>query len=260
MPPGFEIEIVIMSWLGLAPRARAIAAALEPAGASRMRVVYSLESPDAPDETGPGEWIRVPNTHFFGRKFARSIEASEADVLLVIQSDAGCESWPELFERCRSAFEEQPDLGIWAPAIDFTPWAPRQVDLGPIAGSLTQVAQTDGVVLAVSRRVVDRLRTLDYSSNNIGWGIDSIAIAFSYAYGMLVVRDNSVTVGHPWTRSYGSREARAQWSVFLEQMTDRERNAHRLLSRFTGENQVIRGRLLRARWFLAHAARRGKAL
>jgi len=89
--------------------------------------------------------------------------------------------------------------------------------------SLISVRQTDGIVWAMSERVIDRMRQADYSGNRLGWGIDGMAIAFAYANNMLVLRDTALLVDHPRGQGYGQEEATEQLMWFLNQMTPQEK-------------------------------------
>jgi hypothetical protein len=189
------LDVVIISWQGQHENAAHIARALIDAPDLRVFVIYSNAAEAA--ETGAGEWIGVPNAHFFGWKFRRALDCvrEDARAMVIIQADARAADWSGLLARCSKCFKGMPDLGLWAPRITYTPWIPQRVDIAPVAGTdLMQVAQTDGIVLGLASPVVARLRQLDYGDNNLGWGIDSVAIAFSLAHGLMVVRDDGCRV------------------------------------------------------------------
>ena len=233
-----RLDVVIISWQGQHENAAHIAQALSAAPDLRVVVIYSnaAETP----ETGAGEWIQVPNAFFFGWKFRRALDCvrEQAPAMVIVQADARASDWAGLLARCIERFEEMPDLGLWTPRISYTPWTPRRVDIAPIAGTdLMHVAQTDGIVLGLARPVVARLRQLDYGANNLGWGIDSVAIAFSFAHGLMVVRDDSGQVQHPECRGYDRRLALQQWQQFLLQMTEAEKCIHAFICRFTEDRR-----------------------
>jgi hypothetical protein len=72
-----EIHAAIISWDGYGDAARQIAGAVAPCVTS-LRVIYSNRA--EAQETGPGDWIAVANTDFFGAKFHRAIETHEAGI------------------------------------------------------------------------------------------------------------------------------------------------------------------------------------
>ncbi len=238
-PASEPLDVVIISWQGQHENAAHIAHSLSDAPDLRVFVIYS-NAAEAP-ETGAGEWIQVPNAHFFGWKFQRALDCVRADALamVIIQADACAADWTGLLARCHERFKGMPNLGLWAPHIAYTPWIPQRVDIAPVAGTdLMQVAQTDGIVLGLASPVVERLRQLDYGDNNLGWGIDSVAIAFSFAHGLMVVRDDGCRVQHPKSRGYDWRLAVAQWRQFLLQMTEAERCIYAFMCRFTEDRRL----------------------
>jgi hypothetical protein len=236
IPATPSLDVVIISWQGQHENAAHIARVLDAQPGLRVAVIYSnaAETP----ESGAGEWIQVPNSHFFGWKFRRALECVRSDsaAMVLIQADARAADWPGLLSRCAARLRDVPQLGLWTPHIAYTPWIPQRVDIAPVAGTdLMQVARTDGIVLALARPVLDRLRQLDYDANNLGWGIDCIAIAYCFAHGLLVVRDDGHHVDHPRSRGYDERVALAQWRHFLLQMTEPERCIDAFVRRFTEE-------------------------
>ena len=67
-----RLDVVIISWQGQYENAAHIAHALSEAPHLRVVVIYS-NAQEAP-ETGAGEWVQVPNAHFFGWKFRRALD------------------------------------------------------------------------------------------------------------------------------------------------------------------------------------------
>jgi len=234
--PRFLLNVVIIGWQGFGEKAQHIAEGLAQAPDVLLRVIYSNAA--EADETGPGEWIKVPNSHYFGLKFRRAVADFQGDALVIIQADAACDDWPQLLQRCRQAFAANAALGIWAPKIDYTPWTPERVDIRPDpSGSMTHVAHTDGIVTAFSSAVVRRLQALNYDDNNIGWGIDWIAICHCYTQGLQVMRDDGLLVLHPPSRGYDTRQATRQWLEFMGQMSAAEQSMFEILKRYTHEKK-----------------------
>ena len=97
----------------------------------------------------------------------------EADLMLVITGDVSCNDWMQLVRKCQESFSSFPGLGIWAPLIDYTSWKLPVTLLERLENSsLTLVAQTDSIVFALNRSVIERLQEFDYGNNVYGWGID----------------------------------------------------------------------------------------
>ena len=215
------LHVNILAWVGHEEKAQAIELAVAE-HADQVSVIYSV--PDTPPPI-PDHWITVDYDCFFGCKFERALRLHEGGILLQIQADASFPDWGHLIARCRFAFEHSPDLGVWGPDIDYTMWTidrVRIIDVDP-KNSLVAVRQTDGIVWAMAEPVVARMREADYSGNRLGWGIDSMAIAYAYSHNMLVLRDMSLTVDHPQGKGYGREEAAAQLGEFLTQLTWQER-------------------------------------
>lgn len=234
-----DVHIVVISWVGMAERSRRIAAALD-GHAGRLTVIYS--NPDEAEERGAGDWVRVPNSHFFGRKFEAALARHpEAMHLLLIHADTDCDDWPGLVDRCARAFAQVPELGVWSPDFDHTGWATPDVAIGPVAGTtLLHVVQTDAIIVALAPAVAARMRRLDYRANNLGWGIGWAAVSHAYARGLIVARDTGLVLRHMVTRGYDSPEAAGQMQVFLTQLTEAERVQMTLLLAWHGQRRRAR--------------------
>jgi hypothetical protein len=195
--------------------------------ADQVSVIYSV--PDNPPEM-PAHWNKVGFECFFGCKFQRALELHREGVMLQIQADAHSEDWGGLVQRVRETFTRYPDLGVWGPSVDYSMWTLDRVFLSDFdkERSLVAVRQTDGIVWALAPQVIQRMRQADYSRNRLGWGIDSLAIAFAYCHGLLVLRDTSVEISHPKGKGYGREEAAAQLEDFMGQFSFAERLMLRL--------------------------------
>ena len=217
-----RVHAVIIGWEDKNDRARAIAALLEPV-VSKLTVVYSNAAET--DLTGPGDWLRVPNADFFGRKFYRAIEAFDGDIFLLVHADTDYADWPALVRRCTHCFTALPQLGVWSPDFTYTPYPTIDVALLPLPlEGLVTVAQTDGIVFALSAPVVDRMAQLEEKGNNLGWGIDRAAAACARTTGRLVVRDQTLLVRHDISRGYMGEAAGEQMWAYLAQLTLAERD------------------------------------
>ena len=233
-PPAPPLHVSVLSWHGMHARAHAIAAAIAPALGPRdgLHVIYSNHGDT--DETGPGQWEQVPQSWYFGAKFAHSLaRAGDAPAMLQIQADAHHGDWPALVARLRAALRDQPRAGLWAPDLDWTPYpsdlaAEARVGAGP----LWHVTQTDGVVWALTAPVMAALGRLDYTMNPLGWGIDYTAATLARTDGLSVLRDTGIHVDHPRTRGYSDDGAERGMAEFLEQLPPATRRAVRTRQAF----------------------------
>lgn len=226
-------------------RGRAIAAAVRD-HVRHLTVIYS--NPAGTHESGPGDWVPVPDSHVFGRKFDAALRGHRDSILLLLHADTHHDDWPRVVRACAAAFAARADLGLWAPDFDNTQWPTPDVALAPIRGTpLTAVIQTGAIVVAFAPVVCERLRRLDYSGNNLGWGIDWAAIAFCHTNGLLVGRDTGLTVHHDPSRGYGGGAAFDQMTAFFGQLTQPERIQIMLLRNSYSQRREARraGRLLR---------------
>ncbi len=189
-------------------------------------------STDPIPEQADWEWIKVDPSCYFGHKFAHALSHFTGDVLLQIQADASHPNWGAVADLCRRRFAEIPRLGIWGPELDYTVWPSGGVQLYKLDDpQLAGVVQTDCIVWAMRSNVVNYLRRLDYSKNNLGWGIDWAAIAHCYACGTLVLRDSAAKISHPKGTGYDRAEADRQMAWFLNQIGFAEKIQYRLLTK-----------------------------
>jgi len=220
------IDAYIFSWTGFHARAATIAKALLER-VNRVTVVYSDREDDV--STGEGRWIRVPNQYFGGKKFERCLAEFNGDIMLLITADAQRDNWASLINACGQAFTRNGAIGVWSANVKYSPWHLKRTSLSMIENtSLHLVTQTDSIVWAISKDTVGRLAQLDYSRNNIGWGIDTIACAYCHATGRLVTVDEKVTAFHPLAKGYDNLDAIRQYAAFLNQMSAEEKRQYNI--------------------------------
>lgn len=211
------LHAVVISWEGFGEKARAIAQALEGA-VERITVIYSNKA--GTPENGPGTWVQVPQSCYFGAKFQTSLDlVDDTETMLQIQADAHSDDWPALAAACRQCFAQHGNIGIWTPDINWTPWPSEVVGRGLVwQTNLLMVDQTDGIVWAIHPTLYPALRALDYTRNNLGWGIDWIALLETRKLNKMAVRDLSIKVQHPKTRGYHNAEAAQHMKNFIGQL------------------------------------------
>lgn len=223
-----KLHTVIISWQGQEENAKHIADCV--AGHTDfLSVIYS--NAENQDQTGSGNWHKVPNDWFYGKKFHQALQLNQGDIHLQIQADARSNDWPNVLRHCKQTFISTPNVGVWTTETDHTPWPTKRVSICPYPHNpdLLLVTQTDGIVWALSRQLIQWLAKMDYDSNNLGWGMDWAAAAHAYSNNLLVVRDTRVLINHPVGRGYGKEEARKQMDLFLLQLTPTEVSVKKLL-------------------------------
>ncbi len=232
------VEAFIISWSGKLESARRIARALV-SEIESVTIIHSDNFYGENDNNEPFAIHRVDDSYFFGKKFGEIFKVrTPSKSFLLIQADAEFEDWPELIMKLRHALESFP-IGVWAPNVVHSSWRTPKVHVRSLNQTgLIQVTQTDGIVFHVSSEVANQLATFDYTKNNLGWGVDWVAILSALTIGQLVVRDTTVTVRHPRGSGYHQEEAHQQQEEFLDQLTDAQkallvllRRSHRLSSR-----------------------------
>ncbi|WP_136413182.1 hypothetical protein [Herbaspirillum sp. ST 5-3] len=200
--------------------------------ADQVSIVYSDSDPDLRLQANCN-LIRRPNDLFWADKFKACLDACDSDLMLVIHSDCQCDDWGDLIQKCLSANREIPNIGVWAPMIDYTPWSPARTNIAAVnSTSLQIVAQTDGIVFCLSQPVQERMRSASYDENLYGWGIDWMFICHSFSTDKLVVVDTSILVNHPKSSGYQREIAGNQMSKFLHQLSAGELVQYQLLNAY----------------------------
>uniref|UniRef100_Q3ASL0 Glycosyltransferase 2-like domain-containing protein n=1 Tax=Chlorobium chlorochromatii (strain CaD3) TaxID=340177 RepID=Q3ASL0_CHLCH len=226
-------NIFIISWAGQHENAIFIANQISFV-TNKITIVYSDPNSDFLLDV-PCVLIKRPNDLFWGDKFEASLHACKDDFMLVIHADCKCDDWKGLVIRCNEIFSKNKDIGVWAPKIEGTPYYLERTKIASIeynALSLSLVAQTDGIVFALSLPVVNRMKKINYMNNKYGWGIDWIFCCTAYALNLMVVVDEKHTVIHPLHRGYDTRQAVMEMNTFLKQLTTVEFIQYRLLSSY----------------------------
>jgi hypothetical protein len=226
-----RVHAFIICWPGQEESARRIADAVQHA-VEYLTVIYSNQTETT--EKGAGDWVKVPNEWYYGKKCQECLRLHAGEIMLHITADVATPDWPQLVSRCKSMHAQYENLGVWAPDIDYTDWNLETVRIADLKDSqLVFVAQTDSIVWSLSAPVVKRLQELDYECNNFGWGIDWLAISYATANNLLVLRDLSVKIMHPKGTGYGGSLASRQMYLFLAQMTPQEKVQFTLLHAYT---------------------------
>lgn len=240
-----SLSVYIISWLGQHNNATLIAEKLL-AITNNVTIVYSDPDPifslDAPCTL-----IRRPDALFWEDKFKSCLDACGEGPILLIHADCQCDDWTQLFKRYLAARMQFGNIGVWAPKISGTYYNLSVTKIATVSRSdLKIVALTDGIIFALSRRVVSRMRKVTYGNNPMGWGIDLLFCSFAHASNQLVVVDSAVEVQHPKSTGYDVKTAQAGMLNFFEQFSLNERVQAELLRSFvrSGQRNILEQREL----------------
>ncbi|RWE27248.1 MULTISPECIES: hypothetical protein [unclassified Mesorhizobium] len=227
---GLRIHTIIFCWPNKVDNVTRIYQQARLRSAKATVIDSSLDP--IPEGVTNDDWLKIDSSHYYGMAFKRALECFDGDILLQIQGDVLADDFGKLVDLCYKRFYNDSSLGIWSPEIDNTAFPTRNVEIMNTRDPhLKVVAMTDCIVWALTVSVVRFLRTLEYSDNNLGWGIDWAACAYSFANKLSVMRDASVSVIHPPGSGYGHEEARRQQAMFLSQLGRAEAIQYALLSR-----------------------------
>lgn len=233
-----SLSVGIISWNGK-HEAAALIASHAVSIASDVVVIHSEEQ--GVKRHGDGRWINVSDEMFFGRKFEVLLsEIPAGNALLLIQADASCSDWEAVVRRCHQVLANTPSIGLWSPGFDNSAFPNAIVATGKHVDGLIPVMQTDAIVLGINAAVLERLGLLEYSKNNLGWGIDWAAVAFCYVNGLGVVRDAYFKIEHPRSRGYSGTSAEEEMRNFLRLLSAQEfSTVERLKMRIEGRAKAV---------------------
>lgn len=225
-----RLHVNIISWSTRNEDAQQIAASLVD-HADQLTVVYSTRTGEP--LSGAGDWVQVPDEDFYGRKHAVALQRHQGGLFLQIQADVTCANWPALVQRCRSIHARIPLVGVWSAEVDNSGFDTKDTGIGTAVDPLvTIVAATDAIVWSMAPAIVDYVRTLDFSDNNLGWGADWAAISHAYCHGLIAVRDAATPVHHPPSSGYSRDAAMEQMVPFITRLRAEERVMHAILQGF----------------------------
>lgn len=230
-------KIFIISWLGQHTNAISIASEFLLV-TNDVTIVFS--DPNAELELDARyQQIKRPDNLFWGDKFKACIDAAAEQPILVVHADCTCENWITLLAAYRKTSKDYPGMGVWAPRVIGTPFDLSVTKIAELSGtSLNICANTDGIVFALSPRIVNRMRKFDFSSNIYGWGIATSFCTYAHISGMLCLVDQNIEVIHPRARGYDSALALHGMKRFLtDQLTVQERVQALLLDRWVNSNR-----------------------
>ncbi len=216
-----RVHAILYSWPAVHENAFAIAKALS-GHVARVSVVACSDT---------CRWIHDPsievfqldNSAYFGRQFEKTIEVFDGDVLLQIAADTTTESLAASGGPVHPSAIAPWTTSASGPPTSTAPPGPNERVLLYQTGDpgLIGIVQTDCIVWAMRRDIVDFLRTMDFSLTPLGWGIDWAAIAHAHANNLRVLRDFTVKLHHRIGGSgYDRMEADRQRNEFLSRLPE----------------------------------------
>ena len=92
-----------------------------------------------------------------------------------------------------------------------------------MAGRFEKVRNTDCTAWAIHPTVISKLKsfTSHIVANELGWGIDMLAIALAQLHNMLVLRDYTYTIEHHGVTGYTATAANKQMKAMLRRLPRR---------------------------------------
>jgi hypothetical protein len=254
-----KISAFIICWPGKEKNAQYIAKCIFKY-VDQLVTIYSTK--DNSLVSGAGKWVKVPDEWYYGKKFKKTLELNKCDSMIHIHADAYSDNWIKLVKNFKQSINLFPNLGIWMPKEKIKLFDSsnifhrrfkntKKINFNSILDIIPKVeinnktietnrfifsCQTDTTIWAITKKVISRLKKINYNFNNLGWGIDSFALAYSYSNNLLVIRDNSSTFKHDFFKkrisNYSHANALIQMNYFFKQLTLQEKIILKLANDF----------------------------
>jgi len=169
-----------------------------------------LNSSDGKDDLIPEtDFIYKFDNIYYSGLWNEALDLFDGSHMMVITSDVEIEDVSKIVRNAKSFFRSENNW-IYAPNVDYTFWKYHPEAITEYSGSLKNVPNTDGMCWMLSSEAAYSVGNIDLSINKIGFGVDLLAAMFATRANKKVVRDYSICVKHPQTRSYDSTEAERQ--------------------------------------------------
>lgn len=175
-----------------------------------------LNSSDGHDDDLPKEKYieKYPNI-FYSGLWNKAIAKFKGTHLMIITSDVSIDSVSTIVRNSKKFFKYENNW-VYAPNVNYTFWNYDTEILETYDRGMKIVPNTDGMCWIVNKATVDYIGKIDIKINKIGFGVDLLACMNANKSGKNVVRDYSVTVKHPQSRSYDSQEAEKQELAWID--------------------------------------------
>lgn len=236
-------NVYIISWGNFHGQALEIARSLIGIN-GKVTIVYSDSDPGFLFSAIDGiSLIKRPEQEYFGLKFKACINDCDADLMMIIHADTNSPDWRKVYNRCYESMLKNNVIGIWTPYIEWNARRPAITNISRIGKtSFFLSAWTDTTVFCIRKETIQRMKELDYSVSNYGWGITPMLVAHVCTLSLVPVVDYSLKVTHPsklTQRGYSSDLAESQKKQFLKQLSAQEKIIHELMNAIQVRNKKI---------------------
>ena len=225
-----HVCVGIVSWQDMHHKAENIARSIDEIGID-VYVVHSDSSGDR--KFGSGTWITVSNDYYWGMKFNTILRLADGyHACLIIQADVVCEDWIKVLHLFVSNLMQCSSLGLWTVDVNYSYYDFLSSSIYRSSEVEYCVLITDGLVWGLSRSIMDSMKTLDYSDNKFGWGIEIAAAVFAILQARVAILDKSIHLEHPQGSAYPKKNAREDQARFLLQLPLLQRSIAKLIFGF----------------------------
>ena len=138
--------------------------------------------------------VREPH---YAKRLIKSIEMFDGDVFFQVYGNVEFADWERLIAAAKDAFAKR-NCGIYTPNIQQTSLVNTEIKTVAFDDqNLKMVRNTDGIVWFVHRAIIQKLKAIDFSFSEFGWGVPSLACAYSYMLNKPVIQDNNFSIVRP---------------------------------------------------------------
>lgn len=138
---------------------------------------------------------------YFNAQWERARGCFDGDALLWCMADVMLPGdFDQMFGEAVRLIE-RPDIGWYAPDIDWTSYIYDKEDLVLVEPDIYEVPNTDSLLFMIRKDIVNAMPHIDPNVSFM-WGMDVTAIATARLLGLKVVRDYRFKAGHPNSTGY----------------------------------------------------------
>jgi hypothetical protein len=174
--------------------------------------IHVINNDSTVDEKIRSEWITIPETHFYTKKFLKAVEIflkTDGDFMFIESADASCDNWKGLIDSIYELYDKY-KFGILVPYIDYSPWT--WTAHNEYENNIFKMKNTDTICWFIHRSVIEEFIKYKcaFDDSNFGWGVDLTLCGISWFYGHPVIQNKNYIVKHPKGSGYNSGEAAKQ--------------------------------------------------
>lgn len=173
--------------------------------------VFNVGSEDGKGPTCPHD--NYPNIYYTGCWKEAMRRFGDYDVLWVIGGDVTLKNTGMEY---REAIETSMPFAFWSPVVDGYSRAIMHEKL--VQGRVLNVYHIEGIAMAVSHEIMEKINYSIPEGSTLGWGIDLWMSLVGWNSPRCNILDGRVVMKHPETCGYSRPEAMRQMYRFLSQM------------------------------------------